>query len=172
MNKRERLEQDGWGGVEPILFYSPRDPFGCLSNFSKHTVRLPDPWTGNFRTYATGEHRFQALKGTSREDHDYVLKAGHPSEAQKRGGPLGKITFRDDWGNNYGDMCWYVMLELCFAKALQHREVQRTLDATGEALIYEDSPTDDIWGWRYSTSYTGKNLLGRCWMQVRDMFYR
>lgn len=35
--------------------------------------------------------------------------------------------------------------------------------------IYEDSPTDDIWGWRFQQSYTGKNLLGRCWMDVREV---
>lgn len=169
MTKAERLTHDGWTGVNPVLFYRPRDPFGCLSQFSRHKIVLPNPWTRKLYIYEGGEWRFQALKGTSERDHEYVCAAETATEAKFRGSPKGNITFRDDWGNSYGDICWYVMLEVCIAKALQHPEVQQALADTGERPIYEDSPTDDIWGWRKRHDYRGKNLLGEAWMQTRAM---
>lgn len=167
MNRDERLALDGC--QEPLLFYRPEDPNGCLSMFSDHSVILPDPWIGKLRVYRAGEYRFQAKKGSTQACHDYVCEAATCSEAKWRGGPKSKLIFRDDWGNDYGDMCWYAMLETCLAKALQHMDVEIALRNSGKRRIYEDSPTDDIWGWRYQGDYRGKNLLGRAWMQTRFM---
>jgi ribA/ribD-fused uncharacterized protein len=169
MKKLERLKADGYEGVEPILFYGPQDPFGCFSNFSHHRITtLRNPWSGEFEKYLTGEHRFQAMKATNDEDHDYVNRAVGATMAKERGGP-GGITLRDDWGSDHNTICWYVMLELVIAKTLEHTDVQDALADTVGHPIYEDSPLDDIWGWRHRSSYRGKNLLGRCWMQARDM---
>ncbi len=169
MTKEERLKRDGWDGqTDPILFYGHKNPFGVFSNFSRHSVRLPHPFYFELVTYPTSEHRYQAMKAVTPEEHDYVWDAESPGQSKDRGQ---EIHLREDWGNSRGDICWYVMLEVCIAKAFQNREVERALDATGDALMYEDSPTDDIWGWRYSCDYRGKNLLGLTWMQVRDLFY-
>jgi ribA/ribD-fused uncharacterized protein len=42
--------------------------------------------------------------------------------------------------------------------------------ATGDELIYEDSPTDAIWGlWNQEEqAWTGQNLLGKALMQLRE----
>lgn len=168
MNLEERIVADGYEGLEPILFYRPRDPFGWGSNFSKHKVVLPYPFQGakQFVSYPTGEHRFQAMKASTSESHEYVRAASSPFDAKKRGGPHG-IVLRPGWGNNYGDLCWYVMAEVVLHKALQHSVIKAALLITGDRPIYEDSPTDDIWGVRFESDYRGKNLLGRAWMEAR-----
>lgn len=166
MNLQERIVADGYEGEEPILFYHPKDEFGFFSNFSRHSVPCRNPWTDKPQMYRTGEHRYQAMKAMSENNHDWVALAPGAFEAKERGGPRG-IELRAGWGESYGDLCYYVMLELCTAKAHQYDHIFNALDNSGDRPIYEDSPTDDIWGVRFQQDYRGKNLLGRCWMQVR-----
>lgn len=170
MNRNERLLKDGHLGIEPVEFYGPSDHLpdlgnvGVFSNFSAHTVRLVNPWTGLPEVYATGEHRFQAMKAITQEDHDYVAASDNPGQSKKRGR---QIHLRSGWGSSYGDLCWYVMTEVTLAKAIQHPEVGIILASTSGRPIWEDSPTDDIWGIRFEGDYRGKNLLGNAWEQVR-----
>ena len=167
MERTERLAIDGYGpDVEPVLFYDARDEWGVFSNFSRHPVVMPHPFTGKTVGYLTAEHRFQAMKATNREAHDYVAAAAGPGDSKHKGR---EILLRDGWGGNYGDLCWYVMFEVVLAKAFQHDEMMDALMLTGTRPIYEDSPVDDIWGWRFRNDYRGKNLLGRVLMQVRDV---
>lgn len=168
MNKRERLVADGNQGIKPILFYKPQDEWGEFSQFSRHNIWLINPWIGKLECYATGEHRFQALKGKTEKAHNYIRDAIAPSAAKSRGGP-GKTDLREDWGNSIGCVCWYAMLEVCIAKTMQHEDVADSLSQTEDSPIYEDSEVDDIWGWRYRNDYRGKNLLGQCWMHTRHI---
>jgi N-glycosidase YbiA len=170
MNQADRLAQDGVEG-EPILFYSEDDEYGCFSNFSDHSVVLPDRWGRENQWYKTGEHAFQARKMTTMVQHDQVRDARTAFHAKKCGGPRGVGVMRDGWGNNYGDLCWYVMLEVVTAKTIQHHEVWEALHDSRGQHIYEDSPVDDIWGWRFRNDYRGKNLLGRAFMTARDIIW-
>lgn len=178
MTLEERLKQDGYEGIDPILFFGKKKDkeFYWMSNFSAHAVILPHPFlsaatppdtysTGEFRAYSTGEHRFQAMKATNVDEHEYVRNAQNPVEAKKRGR---EIELREGWGNSYGDLCWYVMYETIWAKVAQTPPLRTRLMETVGRPIYEDSPTDDIWGVRFQQDYRGKNLLGRCWMDVRN----
>lgn len=164
MNMEQRLEQDR--AIDPILFYKPKDKWGWCSNFSKHHIVVPNPFTQTQMLYKSVEHRYQAMKATNEADHIYVMDAATPSEAKARGR---EIRLRDGWGDNYGDLCWYVMVEALIDKFCCHEDLHQKLLATGERTLYEDSPVDDIWGWRYVYSYTGKNLLGKALMEVRYM---
>lgn len=166
MNREERLALDGV--VNPILFYRPQDAWGVFSNFSRHGIWLMNPWTGRLTFYPTSEHRFQCLKATNENDHDYVLAAKTPTDAKHRGGPRG-ITLIEGWDASYRGIAYYAMLEALVAKTLQHAEASDAVRNSGDRHIYEDSPVDDIWGWRYREDYRGKNLLGRCWMDVRAL---
>lgn len=164
----ERIKADGYEGAEPVMFFG-----GPFSNFSAHGVVLPNPWTGRMVRYPTGEHRFQAMKATTKSHHDFVLAKGHPSKAKEAGR---SINLRDGWGSDYGDLCWYVMVETVVAKAMQHADVMRALTETMGRPIYEDSPTDAIWGVRTAPEtgtgpgdFRGKNLLGRAWMRARTV---
>jgi ribA/ribD-fused uncharacterized protein len=147
--------------VQPELFYRSKTKG---SNFSLHSIRLLDPWTGKPRVYKTCEHRYQAMKANSQAEHDWVCEAPTAFESKERGR---EVKLRLMWGEHYGSYAWYVMWEVVMAKAMQHADVREWLLSTGDRPIYEDSPVDDIWGWRYENDHRGRNLLGRCWMQVR-----
>lgn len=167
MTKDERLKQDGLkDGQSPILFYRPGDTYGEFSNFSRHDARMLHPFTHQLTAYPTGEHRFQAMKAITAPDHDYVNAAPNPSDAKTRGR---EIKLCNHWGDDTDGLCWFVMVELCLAKARQHPAIESALLLTTTDLLYEDSPIDDIWGWRYRNNYSGKNLLGRAWMMVRGI---
>lgn len=153
------------GAIDPVLFYGHNKPNGIGSNFSSHGLTLPNPFSEKLVWYLTGEHRYQAMKAKNFEAHEYVRLSPTPYDAKKRGR---EIDLVEGWGNSYDDPCWHVMLEVILSKVDQHREAERWLKLTGDRVIYEDSPTDDIWGWRFMEDYRGKNLLGRCWMTVRD----
>lgn len=169
MNRGDRLLQDGaLEHGDPVLFYASGDPFGEFSNFSRHGIWARDPFTGVVVWHATGEHRYQAMKARDEASYRFVNEGSGPGAAKHRGGPRG-IALREGWGNDYGHLCWYVMFETVLLKAQQHPQIRRLLLATGDRHIYEDSPTDDIWGWRFENDYRGKNLLGRCWMDVREV---
>lgn len=167
MTREERLARDGFAGMEPVLFYGHRGTeWPYFSNFSRHSVWMIDPWTGKPTKYMTTEHRYQAMKSVDKEGHDYVWAAAGPGMSKKRGR---EVTLRDDWGETYGTFAYYVMLEAVMAKAAQHPCAKRDLLSTGLRPIYEDSPTDDIWGWRFENNHSGANLLGTAWMQVREL---
>lgn len=166
MNREERLRQDS-AEDGYVLFYSHHEePYGCLSNFSHHNVVGLNPWTGRLELYSTGEHRYQALKSSNAAGHDWVREARGPGESKDRGR---QVDLRPGWGNDYGTLCWYVMFETVLLKAYQHDDVSAALRYSADLHIYEDSPVDDIWGWRYRDDHRGKNLLGRCWMDVREV---
>jgi ribA/ribD-fused uncharacterized protein len=167
VNRQEREERDNLT-EKPVTFYHPNEtPYGFMSNFSLHPVKMVNPWTGRMEEYATTEHRFQAMKAATEDDHFAVLMTASPGEAKNVGR---EVLLRDGWGENYGSLCWYVMVESLFAKVEQHPKFLSPLQATGYRAIWEDSPTDDIWGIRYEQDYRGKNLLGRSWMYVRNTY--
>lgn len=163
MKLEERLKADGFEGVDPVLFYRSKT---LGSNFSLHPIQLPCPWCGDMVTYPTCEHRYQAMKATNESEHNWVVGAKTAFESKERGR---KVELRDPWGEHYGTFAYYVMLETVLAKATQHAEVRYWLLQTGKRPIYEDSPVDDIWGWQCRGDYRGRNLLGRAWMEVRDL---
>lgn len=167
VTQEERLERDG--AVDPVLFFWEHrgQPKHCYSSFARYPIVLPSPWTLVLTRYRTREHRFQALKGRDQKTHDAIVACPGPADAKAAGRAC---HLRGDWGNSLGSLCWYVMLEGVIATVHQHDEVRAELATTGTSHIYEDSPTDDIWGWRHGNNYNGKNLLGQCWMQTRDLF--
>lgn len=171
MTADERLKADGYEYVEPVLFYKGYgEEYSCFSNFSPHAVEMPDPFTGAVEYYMTTEHRFQAMKSSTAAVHTQIRLASSAGVSKDLGSRRNKeLVLRDGWGENYGDLCWYVMLECLIAKAIQNDDVFSSLMGTGERPLYEDSPVDDKWGWRYQSNHSGKNLLGRCWMDVRDI---
>ncbi len=168
MNKAERLAADDCTpDVQPVLFYGHRGTqWPYFSNFSRHPVIMRCPWTGETVWYATTEHRYQAMKADNADEHDWVVQASGPGEAKDRGR---HVSLHADWGSVVGSYAYLVMLEAVMTKAKQHVPVLVSLRKTDSAPIYEDSPVDDIWGWRYREDYRGKNLLGEAWMQARAL---
>lgn len=168
MDAQTRLMTDGYDPkiVKPVLFYSSRKPWGMFSNFATaFPIRMRHPFTGEEVIYATTEHRYQAMKATTMQEHEHVRTAQGPGEAAKRG--RSEIALRPDWTSHKGGLSYYIMMESVFAKVARHSAVKSLLKRSEGRPIYEDSPTDDIWGWRYKEDHRGKNLLGEVLMDIR-----
>ena len=141
-----------------IAFYG-----GNFSNFASSPIVLLDPFRRGYSChYPTVEHRFQAMKATTLDDHLRIAGMPRPYSA-KAAGRL--VPLRPDWKDVKVD----VMLEALRAK-FEIPHFRAALLSTGRRYIYEDSPTDAQWGlWNARAgSWTGLNLLGEALMQVRS----
>jgi ribA/ribD-fused uncharacterized protein len=174
----DRMDYDGFTTrcVDPVLFYSHKD-WG--SNFFPEpfelecTVALFMPWATDrsldTRTIMvkSGEHAFQAAKASSRDAFIHILAAESCAQAKSRGR---KTLLRPDWE----DVKYDVMVEVVRSK-FSPEHMRRKLMRTGKRPIYENSPTDDIWGVKRALPlgrylFDGQNLLGKALMQVREEF--
>ena len=139
-----------------IEFYRERDaPYGCFSNFSKHSFTLGGkPWQ-------TVEHYFQAQKfvGTPRE-HE-IQTAPDPMVAKKLGNSR-EYPLRADWEAVKND----VMRDAVLAKFEQHPDIRAVLLGTGQEVLIEAARNDSYWG--YGPDGNGKNMLGKVLMEIRD----
>lgn len=149
-----------------IKFWKIREKYGCFSNFSKHSILVDG------KMYPTTEHYYQSKKfedpvyqeairllKTAREAKDI---ASGDKPYIKDGVEVKMPKLRDDWENiKYG-----IMKDALRYKVEQHDEVKYELLSTGDKVIAEDTPYDFIWG--IGSDGTGKNLLGKAWMEIRE----
>lgn len=139
----------------PIYFYSLNEPFGCFSNFSKHSFELDG------RKWKTSEHFFQAQKFVGTQYYEDILNAKTPKIAAKLGRNR-NFPLRKDWE----EVKENIMRQALFAKFSQNELIKKVLLSTeGEELI-ENSPIDYYWGCGQDNS--GKNRLGYLLMELRE----
>ena len=138
-----------------IKFYRERDqPYGCFSNFSRHTMEIDGtPWQ-------TVEHYFQAMKFAGTPQAHAIQIASAPMLA-KQMGQSRAYPLRPDWEAVKDDL----MRRAVRAKFTQHPDIRAVLLSTGDAELIEDAPNDYYWG--CGADGTGKNMLGRVLMEVR-----
>ena len=138
-----------------INFYHLNEPFGEFSNFARFPIRLRG------KTWPTSEHFFQAQKfaGTPREEE--VRQAKSPGEAARLGRDR-EHRLRRDWESAKDD----VMREAVRAKFSQHDELRALLLSTGDEILVEHTENDSYWG--DGGDGSGKNMLGRILMEVRE----
>jgi hypothetical protein len=172
-----------------ILFYSPNDPYGCFSNFSRHEVQIYG------HTWKTSEAAFQAMKfHPHRPDLvKLILDAETPGTAARLGRNR-SYPLRKDWDLAPNDALQallsqkpqpddginrcgvtaeplfartkdVVMFEVVRAKVTQHQSIYDTLIGTGTEPLIEDAIPDPYWGW--GSSKVGENKLGRVLMYLR-----
>jgi N-glycosidase YbiA len=140
-----RLEPDGG-----VYFYG-----GPLSNFAVTPIELDG------ELWPSVEHYFQAQKTAKPGDSEAIRRARTPRDGKR----MGRIaSSRSDWD----ELKVGVMLHALRAKFTQHPPLRELLLSTGDRPIFEDSPTDRIWGYRNG----GLNLLGKALMQIRDELRR
>src|SRR6266545_384348 len=137
-----------------IKFYRVTDPYGCFSNFSPHKVYLDGT------TWPTTEHYFQAQKFLDYQYRWDILRAPSPMIAARMGRGRSK-PLRSDWEQIKDD----IMRQALRAKVMQHADVRELLLATGDALIIEHTHNDHYWA--DGGDGSGKNMLGKLWMEVR-----
>lgn len=141
-----------------IFFYKVQDPYGCFSNFSRHSIDLQG------QTWPTSEHYYQAQKyqGTPHQDLcDQIRQAPTPEAAAALGrNPM--YAVQSDWEAIKPE----IMYRAVRTKFLMHGAIQAELLGTGEELIVENSPLDAYWG--CGADGKGHNQLGKILMQVRQ----
>lgn len=126
-------------------------------------------------TYRTAEHWMMASKARLFKDDsalEKILAAATPEEAKK----AGRLV------RNFDPIVWDEQkLEIVINgnrhKFGQHLALKEFLLATGEQVLVEASPVDNIWGIGMSAEnpaaqdpalWRGENLLGFALMEVRD----
>lgn len=156
--------------MDKILFYRTVGEYGCFTNFSKHSVIF------NGLIYPTSEHAFQAQKFVNNPDiMEKIRLLPTPKEAAIMGRDR-SLPLRPDW-DSYSEedarsifdislVKDFVMLNVVLAKFNQHPDIKQTLINTEKSTIVEASPIDYYWG--CGKDYSGKNMLGKILMIVRD----
>ena len=138
-----------------INFYRTGDDYGCFSNFAAYPIELKG------KLWPTSEHYFQAQKFAETEHEEAVRLETSPMIAARMGRDR-KRPLRPDWEAVKDD----IMREAVRAKFRQHAQLRDTLLATGDATIVEHTQNDAYWG--DGGDGSGKNLLGRILMEIRE----
>jgi N-glycosidase YbiA len=138
-----------------INFYSVSDEFGEFSNFA------PYPFTLNGEWWPTSEHYFQAQKFEDKAYKIEIRTSNSPMLAARMGRDR-KQKLRRDWES----VKVSVMRTAVLAKFTQHEELSALLLSTGDSKLIEHTENDDYWG--DGGDGSGKNMLGRILMQVRE----
>jgi len=158
MNGAKHYKSHSSGGhlLEIIKFYRVTDPYGCFSNFSRHGFNLDE------RYWRTSEHYFQANKFIDNKLKEQIRNAPTPMEAAQMGrdrlNPL-----RSDWEDVKDD----IMFKAVLSKFQTNGDIKKILLSTGNAIIVEDTKSDYYWG--CGSNRTGKNMLGKILMNVREL---
>jgi predicted NAD-dependent protein-ADP-ribosyltransferase YbiA (DUF1768 family) len=169
--------------MEQILFYSPKEiPYGCFSNFSRHSVLYQG------RNWGTSEAAFQAMKYyPHRLDLvDAIMYAPKPIDAAELGRNRA-YPIRQDWESPVSNWVGLegslvsdgrglvkaielvkdlIMYEVVLAKFSQHSDLKSILLGTGTLPIVENAIHDPYWG--IGCSGIGVNRLGKVLMLARE----
>lgn len=136
-----------------IKFYRIPDNFGFCSNFARTKIFIYGHW------WETVEHAYQAMKTLNVADQDAIRKAKTPKEARELGQT---VQLRPDF-DKVKDT---IMKECVLAKFVQHQDLMMRLFSSDDEELIEDSPVD--WYWGCGKDGTGKNMLGKILMEVRE----
>jgi ribA/ribD-fused uncharacterized protein len=141
---------------EPVFFYAGDNEFNCFSNFYRCNIMVDG------KTWPTTEHYFQAMKINSEPDQEAIRLAASPGLAKGLARKL--VIDREQW-----DKVKFEVMLKCLRIKFAQPGLKEILLKTGERPIYEDSPSDKIWGTgTLKGSGPGRNLLGIALMQVRS----
>lgn len=129
-----------------------------LSNFYPCNVKFDGV------VYKSSEAAWQAQKTLDLEQRKKFCNCS-ASEAKKLGR---RVKLRSDWE----DIKYKLMVDVCYAKFSQNKELEDKLKSTGTELLIENTTGwhDNIWGnceCSKCTNKIGKNLLGKALMLVR-----
>lgn len=157
-----------------IFFYDPRDPYGFMSNFSRHPIEIEG------EIWSTSEHFFQAMKSEEPQVQGIIRRLPTPGRAKNYahtialrpdwekpvGTPALGDLFRDDQGIVVELVKDHFMFAALTAKFTQHGDIRQELLDTGSAFLVENTIGDPYWG--NGPSRNGLNKLGRMLMLLRS----
>lgn len=140
-----------------IKFYRSRDlPYGCFSNFSRHSI-----WLDGLQ-WLTVEHYFQAQKHTFNPKRYMEINSALTPRIAADLGRERSSPIRPDWEEVKDD----IMRKAVKKKFQIYEDIRKILLDTGDEDILEDSPVDYYWG--IGQDGTGKNMLGKILVEVRE----
>ena len=154
--------------TECIFFWHEYEENGCFSNWHVSPFIIDD-----FR-YSHVEQYLMAQKAKLFHDaksYTALLKARTPKECKDLGR---RVTPFD--GAVWDKVRYDVLVTGVRAKFTQNAELQQVLLSTGDCILAEASPYDDIFGIKLSADaaatielnrWPGHNLLGKALMEVR-----
>ena len=122
-------------------------------------ARYPVMMSG--KQWPTSEHYFQAQKFSDDAVRAKIRRAGSPSIAAQIGRDR-RNPLRCDWES----VKVQLMRDVVLAKFSQHETLRELLLETGNAELVERTDRDSFWG--DGGDGSGKNMLGRILMEVRD----
>lgn len=136
--------------------------FEFLTNYSPHGF-----FDENENWWKTNEHYYQAHKTYDPFQFEKIMEASTPGRAKK----LGQICLiKSDWN----ELKVIVMTRGLWFK-FQDKELKEKLLSTMEYILVEGNVWhDNTWGNCYCKKcdkIEGKNLLGICLMNMREIFY-
>lgn len=138
-----------------IGFYSKSDEYGWLSNFYRAKQTIHDI------TYQTNEHYYQSCKAENPVTREWIANAPFPYQAMMAGRSLRPNEMVNNWERDKK----LVMRFGLRMKFTQNEDLKEKLLATGDATLFEDSPTDMYWGGKLPDS---RNMLGILLMELRS----
>lgn len=142
-----------------IYFYSTKDEYGAFTNFSRHPFELDG------LVWPTSEHYFQAQKFADQAYRERIRATPSPMIAARLGRSR-KMPIRPDWEVVKDEIMYRAVL----AKFKAHPDLRQLLLSTGTEEIIEKTTRDHYWG--CGTDGTGKNILGKTLMRVREELRR
>lgn len=143
-----------------IRFYRATGQYGFMSNLFKVSVEFEG------RTFPTSEHAYQFGKFRNPDAAEWAMQAPKPHLLAIVAHGLFSFDISEGWNKGRVDRMKAVLI----AKFSQNPELARKLVATGEATLVEDSKFDPFWG--VGKKGTGKNMLGKLLMEVREHLKR
>jgi len=140
-----------------IHFYNKEDSYYAFSNFSEYPVFYEN------EEYRTAEHLFQSLKFQDKKDAERVRRCRTAREASKVAQSM-QTRIRKDWISRRVNVA--AMQQVLICKFSQNEALADLLLSTGNAKIFQDSPTDSFWG--TGKDGKGQNQLGVLLMETRS----
>lgn len=145
------------GGTGDVRFYHSDQPWGELSNFSRHAVFIRG------KIWPTAEHFYQAQKFADTIREEQIRCTATPTLA-KHMAQEWRAVRRSDWAA----MKEGIMYEVLRAKFSQHPDLRERLLASGVRQLVEHTEHDAYWG--DAGDGSGRNRLGAILMRVRAEF--
>lgn len=172
--KRRKLRKEPEPEAEVVLFHGSDESKGEYRNFSNGSQH---PIDMDGEKFPTVEHYFQAMKAKEFKDdeiYNKILKSKTP-KAAKAAGKHVKNFVTEVWDAKRDE----IMEKAIRAKFVQHPELRKELQATGDKIIGEADPRDTYWGIgtsmdlekaKFPSKWRGQNKLGKILMALRSRF--
>jgi ribA/ribD-fused uncharacterized protein len=116
----------------------------------------------------SSEHLYNALKSVQLTDRRWVLDAGSPAQAKKRGR---LVHLQEDWDSGFKNTAMHLTLVLKFSA--NFGILARLVSTNNEQLVEGNFWHDNYWGDCFCPkcqNIPGQNNLGILLMQVRTLF--